>query len=147
MTNNLQKILSEQEQQKYATATGQRQHLKLKQVCTETMVGDKDLLEIIKSNSDLERFFHSDARTEVPIAGVLDGKFLSRRIDRMYVSEQEKTVFVLDYKTDTDKNAFLPKYIQQIREYKRLLQDAFPSYKVRGFILWLSDFTMQEISD
>ena len=64
----------------------------------------------------------------------------------MYVLENEKTVFILDYKTDVDKNLFYDKYIHQINEYKTLITDAFKGYKVKAFILWLNDFDLQQVN-
>ncbi len=146
MTSKIENILLEQEKTKYATETGIYQHMKMKSICTETNDGDSELQERIKKNPILERFFHKDARTEVPIAGYINGKFVSRRIDRMYVLENEKTVFILDYKTDVDKNLFYDKYIHQINEYKTLITDAFKGYKVKAFILWLNDFDLQQVN-
>lgn len=146
MTSKIENILLEQEKIKYATETGRYQHRKMKALCTETNNGDSELQERIKKNPSLERFFHKDARTEVPIAGYINGKFVSRRIDRMYVIENEKTVFILDYKTDVDKNLFYDKYIRQINEYKILITDAFKGYKVKAFILWLNDFDLQQVN-
>lgn len=146
MTSKIENILLEQEKTKYATETGLYQHMKMKSICTETNDGDSELQERIKKNPILERFFNKDARTEVPIAGYINEKFVSRRIDRMYVLENEKTVFILDYKTDVDKNLFYDKYIHQINEYKTLITDAFKGYKVKAFILWLNDFDLQQVN-
>lgn len=146
MTSSLEKILSEQESQSYATKVGLQEHIKMRNICTETNQGDEGIINKIKQNAVLERFFHKDAKTEVPIAGYIDGKFVSRRIDRLYVSEELKTVFILDYKSDTDKKAFYDKYVYQINEYKKLLKEAFKGYSVQGFILWLNDFELQEIN-
>ena len=84
-------------------------------------------------------------KTEVPIAGTINGRFISRRIDRLFTDDENKRVYVLDYKTDTDRAAFHDKYVEQINEYKTLLRDIYPNYEIRGYILWLHDFSVEEI--
>jgi ATP-dependent exoDNAse (exonuclease V) beta subunit len=90
-------------------------------------------------------FFTSNAKTEVPIAGVLRGVFVSRRIDRLLVNNDNKTIDFIDYKTDTDKNAFIEQYRHQLKEYAELLHSAYPDYKINGYILWLNDWSINKI--
>lgn len=139
-------LLSEQEHQKYATKAGLEAHKKIHTINLDTNQGGMDLIERIQSNPEIAKFFHSDARTEVPIAGYIKGKFLSRRIDRMFIDNDTKNIFFLDYKTDTDKNALHDQYTKQIKEYKALLRDAFPDFSVHGYLLWLTDFDIEEIN-
>lgn len=149
MTDNLREFLSAREKQKFAQDSGTGQHLKMQRIIIGGNIeeGDADLVSRIKSNPALLPFFSPESRTEVPIAGLWQGKFISRRIDRLIVNEAQKTVLFLDYKTDINKDAFHDKYIYQIKEYAGLLRGIYPDYLVRGFILWLHDFELEKIDN
>ncbi len=131
----MRNILARYQHQKSATDAGVTMHKKLEFARTDD--------EIIKSHPELLPFFGPNAKTEVPIAGYINGKFISRRIDRM-VRNTDKILF-MDYKTDTDKTRFYDQYVAQIREYSALLRAAYPGHNVHGFILWTNDFTLEEI--
>ena len=118
------------------------QHVIVDDTCTK---GDKTITEIIMNRPDLWPFFGTNAKTEVPIAANINGKFTSRRIDRLLINNSTKSIDFIDYKTDTDKNTFLNKYKTQLKEYAELLQSAFPDYKITGYILWLQDWTLEKI--
>ena len=85
------------------------------------------------------------SRAEVPLAGYVDGAFLSRRVDRLYVNEHTQTVVVLDYKTDIDKKRYYEKYRVQLTEYYKLLKEIFPMFNIKCKILWLNDFTLENV--
>ena len=145
MTNNLYKLLLEQEQKKYAIETGAQIHKKLQQITIDsTKKGDPELIKKIKKHNELLPFFNKDSKTEVPIAGYIDGNFVSRRIDRLNIDKESKTIIVLEYKTDTNKQINHDKYISQVLEYKTLLQDAYPAYKIQCYILWPHDFYLEK---
>lgn len=148
MSNKLNEILSEIKRADYATDTGRKLHAKMQKIKsgdTESR-GNDELIAKITKNPQLMKFFTPTSRTEVPIAGNINGKFISRRIDRLVIDDATKNIYVLDYKSDTDKTAYRDKYAAQIREYIALLRDAYPDYTVRGYILWLQDFELVEIS-
>lgn len=142
----MNEILSIIQRQRHATDAGAAVHKKL-----EFATADD---EIIKSHPELAPFFGPNAKTEVPIAGIIDGKFISRRIDRLVPLAGEGVdgkagrgggIYFMDYKTDTDKTRFYDQYVAQIREYSALLRAAYPGHNVHGFILWTNDFTLEEI--
>lgn len=145
MTNNLHKLLIEQEQKKYAIETGAEIHKKLQQiVIDDTEKGDTDLIKKIKEHKELLSFFNKDSKTEVPIAGYIDNTFISRRIDRLAINDIAKNITVLEYKTDINKQLNHEKYVAQVQEYKKLLQDAYPTYDTECYILWLHDFSLEK---
>lgn len=146
MSNKLGTILSEISKQDFATSTGQKMHKKMQKITTDDVqLADDEILKKISKNTELYKFFDTNSKTEVPVAGYINGHFVSRRIDRLFIDEKAKQIYILDYKTDIDKDAFKNKYIIQIKEYISLLSDIYSGYKIRGFILWLSDFTLEEI--
>ncbi len=147
MSNKLRDILSQIEHDKFATESGRNTHFKLQHIIITSghQEGDEELCKKILSCPKLLRFFGSNSKVEVPIAGYLNGRFVSRRIDRLIIDEGNKEIQILDYKTDTNKQAFYEKYIIQIKEYSELLQSLYPDYKITGYILWLKDFSLEKI--
>ena len=85
------------------------------------------------------------SKTEVPIAGVINGRFISRRIDRLYINQNTKTIIILDYKTDIDKNVFREKYIDKLTEYRELLKQIYNGFSVSCKIFWTNDFTLENV--
>ncbi len=148
MSENLRDFLNKRDQKKFATSAGTDAHTKMQRIVIDDNVekGDLELINKIKSNTGLFAFFCAKSRTEVPIAGILNGKFVSRRIDRMVIDDTNKKITILDYKTDINKNTFRDKYVFQMKEYSELLGKIYPNYSIRTFVLWLHDFTLEEIS-
>jgi len=132
--------------------------------------GDKELIEKIQKNPEIARFFINTPgrriQTEVPIAGMVDGQFISRRIDRMIINvganenspvnasdsranfhsplQTSGLIEFLDYKTDTDRTARRDKYAAQMAEYAALLSAAYPGFDISGSILWLHDWELEK---
>lgn len=147
MTNNLQILLNKIKKSDHATDSGSRMHSLMQHIVIDgkDTHGDNELVQQILSHPNLDKFFTPASRTEVPIAGYINGKFVSRRIDRMVIDHDKKTIDILDYKTDIDKSAMVDTYVAQIGEYKTLVRDIYPQYNIRGYILWTHDFSLQEI--
>ena len=147
MTNKLHELIEKQIHSKYATDAGRNVHVRMQHVfCTQNgWVGDKDIVLRICNNPDLCELMGPLSKTEVPIAGEINHKFISRRIDRLYVNNINKTVVVLDYKTDIDKKQFFKKYVEQLNEYRELLKQIYPNFDIRCKILWLNDFTLENV--
>ncbi|MCL2749359.1 MAG: hypothetical protein FWE50_04785 [Alphaproteobacteria bacterium] len=141
----LSEILAEKSRQKFATEHGTEIHRRLQFVFLDgsNAHGDSDLVEKIRKNPEIVSFFDKNSRAEVPIAGYVNGKFVSRRIDRLKITPE--VIKFLDYKTDTDKTAFRDKYIAQIKEYTTLLHAAYPNHTIHGSILWTHDWELEKI--
>lgn len=147
MTQHLNDFLQDNEHKQYATAQGTHIHALLQQIVfdNETPSGDSKLYSVIQQHPELQRYFTKNTRTEVPIAGFLNNIFVSRRIDRLLIDTDNKTVEFLDYKTDMDTNIFRDKYTKQLTEYAWLLRSAYPKYKITGFILWTQNWQLEQI--
>ncbi len=143
----LHKIIHDLESKKFATHAGTDMHAQMAKIkfCDGDFVGPEDIISKIKSNMELCEIMGPFSRAEVPLAGYIDGTFLSRRIDRLYVNETAKTVIVLDYKTDIDKKRYYEKYRVQLTEYYKLLKEIFPVFNIKCKILWLNDFTLENV--
>lgn len=147
MSNKLRNIIDQMVRQDYATDTGRKMHARMQRIVIDGAAsrGDADIRAKILENPTLAQMFSPASRTEVPIAGTINGRFVSRRIDRLLVDDKNKCVYVLDYKTDIDRTTFHDKYLEQINEYKTLLRDIYPDYEIRSYILWVHDFSVEEI--
>lgn len=148
MTQTLHDFLTGAKNKEFATKSGTQMHNILQHIVVDDSFGNHgntDIIEIIKSKPELKRFFVATAQTEVPIAGKINGCFLSRRIDRLLINHDTKTIDFVDYKTDTDKTLFVEKYKKQLNEYHELLKSAYPNYEINGYILWTHDWVLEQI--
>lgn len=147
MTQKLSDFLSTCQDRGFATTNGTRMHAIMQHIIIDESGenGDAEIIKIIKSRNDLRPFFIASAQTEVPIAGVVHGQFISRRIDRLLINKSNKTIDFIDYKTDINPDEFIDKYRYQLKEYAELLRSAYPDFKISGYILWLHDWTLDRI--
>lgn len=147
MTDTLRELLNAHESQHFATDVGTRMHAKMQciTISDNETHGDADIIANIKSHPELLPFFAPAAMTEVPVAGTIRGRFVSRRIDRMVVNHDAKTVLIMDYKTNVNPDAFRNLYHAQVGEYMDLLCMIYPGCDVRGFILWTHDFSLERV--
>ena len=147
MADTLRRILDEYDNMQYATQQGSEMHRKMRAVHMENgvLVGDKSIVDNINKHPELAMFFVPASRVEVPVAAIVHGNFISRRIDRMVVDEDNKTIHVIDYKTDIDKGVFRLKYVAQVQEYVSIVKEIYPKYTVIGYILWLHDWTLEKL--
>ena len=148
MTQTLKSFLTGVNNKIFATRQGRQMHNLLQYVVVDKTVGNQgnsDIVEIIKNKSDLLPFFVSNAKTEVPIAGKVNGCFISRRLDRLLINHDTKTIDFIDYKTDINKEEFIEKYKKQLKEYADLLRSAYPGYKINGYVLWINDWSLNQV--
>ena len=147
MANKLNDLINANEHQEYATATGRATHAQMQRVfyTDAGWVGNENIINHISRIPGIQDFMGPLSRTEVPIAGIVNGKFISRRIDRLYVNFDDKKVVVLDYKTDINKKQFYKKYCEQLNEYRELLKQIYNNFDIECKILWLNDFTLENI--
>ncbi len=64
------------------------------------------------------------------------------KIDRLIVKDRE--VNVVDYKSVHED---LPEYSEQVRDYMHIVKTMYPSKHIRGFLLYLDDFNIEEIDE
>ena len=137
MTNKISDLINKISRSEYATATGRSMHAQMQGVFygVEGWVGDKNIINSISQIPELKEIMGPLSRTEVPLAGIVNGKFISRRIDRLYVNNYTKKVVVLDYKTDVDKKLFSEKYREQLTEYYELLKQIYNGFEDRKSVV------------
>lgn len=143
MTNNLHDFLDDKNQQAIATAYGTKTHNRMQNICIDNT--DDEFVQRILSNPILKQMFDNKSKAEVPVAGYINGQFVSRRIDRLRVDKDAKTVDILDYKTDTNRTEHRQHYIAQLGEYRKLMSEIYPDFQIKCYILWLHDWTLEQI--
>ena len=109
MTRTLHDFLTGAKNKEFATKQGTQMHAILQHVIVDDSgkCGNEDIVKIIKNKPELKRFFTRDAKTEVPIAGKINGYFLSRRIDRLLINHDTKTIDFIDTKQILTKKNLL----------------------------------------
>lgn len=145
---SLRSLLQSRESRRHATDEGSRVHDKMRRIVLDGDVrsGDADIISHIENRPELLAYFVKSAQTEVPIAGTVNGHFISRRIDRMIVDNQNHIIKIMDYKTDINRDMFHDKYIAQMHEYTALVRQIYPHYDVHCVILWLHDWSVESVS-
>ena len=140
-------ILAQQNQTRLATDAGVRMHARLQRVLIDdkNTTGNPEIVARIKAHPEMVEFFGPKSRPEVPIAGTINGQFISRRIDRLYINDETKQIVIIDYKTDVDTDRFYSQYVEQINEYALMLHYVYPGYEISGYILWTRDFVLEPI--
>lgn len=82
--------------------------------------------------------FSPGSMAEVPVSGVVDGRVINGRIDRLVVLKND--ILIVDYKSNRkipESAADIPEvYIRQTAAYKSLLEKIYPDKNVRCFLLW-----------
>lgn len=147
MSQSLHDLIDAQNAKKFATDAGTIAHARMRHIVIDgdASRGDAEMVARVRNRADLLPFFGPRALTEVPVAGRVRGKFISRRIDRMVVNDDDKTVLIMDYKTDINPDNLRDAYYAQIREYMELVRQIYPGYSVRGYILWLHNFVLENV--
>jgi ATP-dependent helicase/nuclease subunit A len=81
------------------------------------------------------------------VVGLIDGKALSGRIDRLVVTADE--VMIIDYKTNRPPPAtaaeVAPVYLAQLAAYRAALERIYPGKRVRTVLLWTDGARLMEV--
>lgn len=101
----------------------------------------------ILNNPVCAPLFSENSLAEIPITGLLEGRVVSGRIDRLAVSPDE--VLLVDYKSNRAVPGSLedvPKaYRRQAATYAALLKRIYPDRKIRCFLLWTEEAFLMEL--
>ncbi|MBJ7417179.1 MAG: double-strand break repair helicase AddA [Niveispirillum sp.] len=91
--------------------------------------------------------FAPGSRAEVPLVGLVGGRALSGRIDRLCVTDD--AVWIVDYKTNRPPPREVEKvptiYLQQMAAYRAALSRIYPGKDVRCVLLWTDGPFMMEL--
>ncbi|MCM8770605.1 MAG: hypothetical protein NC936_01890, partial [Candidatus Omnitrophica bacterium] len=89
---------------------------------------------------ELKKFFYTDADIFLE-KEIADSRGHIKRLDRLVVGAQE--TWILDYKSikvSSESN------FEQIKEYIGMVKQIYPKKDVRGYLLYLDDLSLEEIS-
>ena len=109
---------------------------------------------MILSHPDFAPFFGEGSIAEMPVTGMVtndNGKIdiISGQIDRLLVTDD--TVWIIDFKSNRPppKNMDdIPNvYRKQLKAYKTLIKDIYPSHTIRCALLWTDGPFMSELKD
>lgn len=97
----------------------------------------REVLSLL-DNPDFGSVFGPQSKAEVPVMGVVGGKIVSGRIDRLIV--EPGRVVIVDFKTNRPAAACpaeVPEiYRRQLAAYRSLLERIYPDKKIISLILW-----------
>ncbi len=100
-------------------------------------------------DDDYAPLFSDLGRAEVPVAGEINGKQYSARIDRLFVDNEH--VMIVDYKSNvippTTIEAIPAAYIEQLSVYRALIQHVYPEKRITCALLWTAETRMMKIPD
>ena len=101
----------------------------------------------VLSHPEFGEVFAPGSRAEVPIIGVVGDVVVSRRIDRLRVTDTE--VLIVDYKTNrpapTSIDDVSETYTAQLADYRHLLEKVYPNQRVRCALLWTDGPHLMEV--
>lgn len=86
----------------------------------------------------------NNGRAEVPLIANINGLAINKRIDVLWVKENE--IIILDYKTAANPPAQIPQpIIEQMNSYEAALALIYPNKTARKFILWTETDRLDEV--
>jgi len=97
------------------------------------------LTELLKKKALAQIFYVEDGevQTEKEIVNVYGH---TKRLDRLIIKDTQ--VWIVDFKSSRDPQA---RYEEQMSEYIKMISELFPRHEVKGFIVFLDSFEMDEM--
>ena len=124
-------------------------YLKSKDYSEKTKIKE-NILNILNQkikNLDFD-IFSDNSYAEVPITSYDDKTktIISGVIDRLVVDEEKQIIYIIDYKSNKNKE-YIEKYKNQLEKYKTALSKLveYKEFKIRTFILWTKTVELEEI--
>ena len=100
----------------------------------------KVLLEMMNTK-ELRPFFVVESAEIFQEKEIVTSNGQTRRMDRLIVKEKE--VWIVDYKSQREGTGIQQ---QQVREYAAILEGLYPKRMVKGFLIYLDKFEVEEVS-
>jgi len=108
---------------------------------------DTTRFQRVLDHPEFAALFAAGSRAEVPVVGLIDGRALNGRIDRLVVTDD--SVLIVDYKTNrpppTEAAAVSPAYVEQLAAYRAALERIYPGRRVRTLLLWTDGPRLMEL--
>ena len=103
----------------------------------------------VMDDPEFKSFFGTGSLAEVPINGMVGGRVVSGRIDRLAISDE--TITIIDYKTNRppplNAESVAPVYLMQMAIYRALLREIYPGRKVKCIIAWTDATRLMNLPD
>lgn len=100
------------------------------------------------AHPDCAPLFGPGSLAEVPLSGMAGARLVNGQVDRLLV--QEKTVWIIDYKTNRpppQQESGVPAlYREQMQAYRDIVAAIYPGRAVRCFLLWTDGPRLMELS-
>jgi len=110
-------------------------------ICAETLA--------VLAHPGFAHVFSPQSAAEVPVVGLVKGRAMSGRIDRLVVTDSE--VLIVDYKTlrpaPKDESQVPPAYLSQLAAYRDAVKAVYPGKAVRCALLWTEGPALLPIGD
>jgi ATP-dependent helicase/nuclease subunit A len=91
--------------------------------------------------------FGPGSQAEISVAGLIDGRAFSGRLDRLVVQGDE--VLIVDYKTNRppprERTQVAKAYLDQLAAYRAALTLIYPDKRIRTLLLWTDGPSLMEI--
>ena len=109
------------------------------EIATETMR--------VLTDPRFARLFGPNSRAEVEVVGLVTGRALSGRVDRLVI--EDDAVWIVDYKTNRPPPVRAedvpPVYVRQMEAYRAALRAIYPDKAVRCVLLWTDTPALMEL--
>lgn len=107
----------------------------------------RETLRVLR-HPDFAALFGPDSLAEVPLVGLIGGRNVSARIDRLVVEEDR--VLIVDFKTlrppPAVEQEVPPLYLRQLAIYRAALARIYPGREIRCALLWTEGPRLMPIS-
>jgi len=101
-----------------------------------------DIVKKLLSIKSLSKFFELEGAKISTEREVVDRLGQTKRIDRLI--ETEKEVWIVDYKSSHDE---AEQHQQQVGLYMKLIKDIYPKKDIKGFLIYLDDFKVEQVHE
>jgi ATP-dependent helicase/nuclease subunit A len=102
----------------------------------------------VLDHPDMAALFGPDSIAEVPVVGLVGGRAIAGRIDRLVV--QDDAVLIVDYKTlrpvPASEDDIPPLYLDQLRAYGAAVAAVYPGRELRCALLWTDGPVLMPVS-
>ncbi|MGI4852022.1 MAG: double-strand break repair helicase AddA [Janthinobacterium lividum] len=104
---------------------------------------DRDALTMLAQHSNVKNFFIRPYCSNISLTGYMGEKLYSITLDYLMVLDSE--VWIVEH-----IHATTPQLSRKIKNrlniYKQLIKNLYPTYQIRVWILWLDEFSFEEIN-
>jgi ATP-dependent helicase/nuclease subunit A len=104
---------------------------------------------VVLENPEFAILFATGSMAEVPVSGMIGGRTVAARIDRLAITDDE--IMIIDYKTNrpppSNPDDVAPAYLGQMALYRALLRLIYPGRSVRCTLAWTDGPRLMSLPD